>query len=165
VAYTELDIRHSSLPASAAALATQGNDYANVVGSCLDAPGCVGVTVWGLSDKYSWVPQTFSGAGDALLYNSAMGKKPAWTSVSSVLQARATGSSSTTAATTTTTVGTTTLTTSTRTTSSTATTTTSSSGAQQARWGQCGGIGWTGATSCQSPYTCQKLNDWYYQCL
>lgn len=44
VAYTELDIRHSSLPASSSALATQGNDYANVVGSCLDVDGCIGVT-------------------------------------------------------------------------------------------------------------------------
>ncbi len=35
VAFTELDIRHSSLPASASALVTQGNDYANVVGGCL----------------------------------------------------------------------------------------------------------------------------------
>ncbi|KXH69370.1 glycosyl hydrolase family 10 [Colletotrichum salicis] len=62
VAYTELDIRHSSLPASSAALVTQGNDYANVVGSCLDVAGCVGVTIWGFTDKYSWIPETFSGA-------------------------------------------------------------------------------------------------------
>ena len=46
VAYTEVDIRHSSLPASSSALVTQGNDYANVVGSCLDVAGCVGITVW-----------------------------------------------------------------------------------------------------------------------
>jgi hypothetical protein len=34
-----------------------------------------------------------------------------------------------------------------------------------ARWAQCGGIGWTGPTSCVSPYTCTKLNDYYHQCL
>ncbi|PVG02149.1 hypothetical protein CPB86DRAFT_811650 [Serendipita vermifera] len=33
------------------------------------------------------------------------------------------------------------------------------------QWGQCGGIGWTGSTTCDSPYVCTKLNDWYYQCL
>lgn len=33
------------------------------------------------------------------------------------------------------------------------------------RWGQCGGNGWTGPTTCASPYTCQKVNDWYSQCL
>ncbi|KAF5364539.1 hypothetical protein D9757_011335 [Collybiopsis confluens] len=27
-----------------------------------------------------------------------------------------------------------------------------------AEWGQCGGIGWTGATACQSPFTCQVIN-------
>ena len=31
--------------------------------------------------------------------------------------------------------------------------------------GQCGGNGWTGATSCVSGYTCTKINDWYHQCL
>lgn len=33
------------------------------------------------------------------------------------------------------------------------------------RWGQCGGIGWTGATKCRSPWECKPQNDWYYQCL
>lgn len=27
-------------------------------------------------------------------------------------------------------------------------------------WGQCGGNGRTGPTTCASPYTCQKVNDW-----
>ena len=30
---------------------------------------------------------------------------------------------------------------------------------------QCGGNGWTGATSCVSGYACTKVNDWYSQCL
>ncbi|KAG8782482.1 hypothetical protein FRC12_020772 [Ceratobasidium sp. 428] len=34
-----------------------------------------------------------------------------------------------------------------------------------AHYAQCGGIGWTGATTCQSPYTCNKVNDYYFQCL
>ncbi|KAG7449553.1 mannanase [Guyanagaster necrorhizus] len=32
-------------------------------------------------------------------------------------------------------------------------------------WGQCGGIGWTGDTTCVSGTVCTILNDWYYQCL
>ncbi|KAH7350183.1 endo-1,4-beta-xylanase Z [Plectosphaerella cucumerina] len=167
VAYTEVDIRHSSLPPSAAALVTQGNNYAAVVGSCIDVDSCVGVTIWGFTDKYSWVPQTFSGQGDALLYDVNYNKKPAWTSVSSVLAAAATGTVPTTTAappvTTTpaTTAAPTTLTTS----SARPTTTATPGGPQQARWGQCGGLNWTGPTVCQSPYTCQKQNDWYSQCL
>lgn len=33
------------------------------------------------------------------------------------------------------------------------------------QWGQCGGINYTGDTTCVSGTTCVKLNDWYYQCL
>lgn len=34
-----------------------------------------------------------------------------------------------------------------------------------AKWGQCGGQGWTGPTCCQSGSTCQPSNNWYSQCL
>ncbi|KAK4121203.1 carbohydrate-binding module family 1 protein [Parathielavia appendiculata] len=34
-----------------------------------------------------------------------------------------------------------------------------------AKWGQCGGSGWTGPTCCQSGSTCQASNQWYSQCL
>ncbi|RAL11747.1 putative extracellular endoglucanase/cellulase [Aspergillus homomorphus CBS 101889] len=30
---------------------------------------------------------------------------------------------------------------------------------------QCGGANWTGPTECESPYTCVKQNDFYYQCV
>ncbi|KAF8610293.1 carbohydrate-binding module family 1 protein [Ceratobasidium sp. AG-I] len=36
---------------------------------------------------------------------------------------------------------------------------------QSALYGQCGGIGWSGATTCVSGATCTKLNDYFYQCL
>ncbi|GJC80384.1 endo-1,4-beta-xylanase 1 [Colletotrichum liriopes] len=151
VAYTELDIRHSSLPASSTALATQGNDYANVVGSCLDVDGCVGVTIWGFTDKYSWIPETFSGQGDALLWDANFNKKPAYTSVSSVLAAAATGS-----------VPTTTVTLPSR---PPARRRSSPLRPLPVRWGQCGGSAWSGPTRCQSPWTCIKQNDFYSQCL
>jgi cellulose 1,4-beta-cellobiosidase len=34
-----------------------------------------------------------------------------------------------------------------------------------AHWGQCGGQGYTGSTTCASPYTCQEQNPYYSQCL
>ncbi|KAH6890638.1 glycoside hydrolase superfamily [Thelonectria olida] len=37
--------------------------------------------------------------------------------------------------------------------------------AQSSAWGQCGGKGWTGATTCVSGYTCTYQNDYYSQCL
>ncbi|KAH6873490.1 hypothetical protein BKA70DRAFT_282788 [Coprinopsis sp. MPI-PUGE-AT-0042] len=33
------------------------------------------------------------------------------------------------------------------------------------KYGQCGGSGWTGSGSCSSGTTCQKVNDWYSQCV
>ncbi|KAJ2902902.1 putative acetylxylan esterase A [Zalerion maritima] len=47
----------------------------------------------------------------------------------------------------------------------TATSTTTAAGAGQTHWGQCGGIGWSGPTSCESPYTCTFYNDYYAQCI
>lgn len=32
-------------------------------------------------------------------------------------------------------------------------------------YGQCGGSGWTGSTTCCSGSTCQLVNSYYYQCL
>ncbi|TEB24887.1 hypothetical protein FA13DRAFT_1638238 [Coprinellus micaceus] len=33
------------------------------------------------------------------------------------------------------------------------------------KYGQCGGTGYTGSTTCAAGSTCQKLNDWYSQCV
>ncbi|ESK94153.1 cellobiohydrolase ii [Moniliophthora roreri MCA 2997] len=37
--------------------------------------------------------------------------------------------------------------------------------AQSPAWGQCGGIGWSGPTSCASGSTCTKVDDYYSQCI
>ncbi|KAF3923643.1 Exoglucanase-6A [Orbilia brochopaga] len=41
----------------------------------------------------------------------------------------------------------------------------SGAAAQQTMWGQCGGIGWTGATNCVAGAQCSTLNPYYAQCL
>ncbi|KAF9880492.1 hypothetical protein CkaCkLH20_02446 [Colletotrichum karsti] len=41
----------------------------------------------------------------------------------------------------------------------------SSSGVTAQAWGQCGGSGWTGATTCAAGTSCVVQNDWYSQCL
>lgn len=53
----------------------------------------------------------------------------------------------------------------TTTTSTTSTTTSTAPQPTQTKYGQCGGVGWTGPTLCQAGSTCQKQNDWYSQCL
>ena len=64
VAITELDIR-MTLPSTAALLQQQKTDYTSVIAACMAVDGCVGITVWDWTDKYSWVPSTFSGQGAA----------------------------------------------------------------------------------------------------
>lgn len=72
-------------------------------------------------------------------------------------------SSSPTARPTTTSSSSTKVTSSTRVTSTTPTPT--STGAMVPKWGQCGGIGWTGPTNCPAGTICTKANDYYSQCL
>lgn len=92
VAYTELDIAHefpknsSNRIPDAAALEQQAEDYVAVVGSCLDEPKCVGVTVWQFTDEYSWVPDAFEGRDQACLWTRDYKKKPAYDAVSKLLR-------------------------------------------------------------------------------
>ncbi|KAK2038779.1 family 10 glycosyl hydrolase, partial [Colletotrichum somersetense] len=87
VAYTEFDIKFTSLPYTAAGLESQAQAYVNVIKACLNVEGCVGWTIWDWTDKYSWVPGTFPGQGGACLWDNNFKPKPAYYSVSSVLAA------------------------------------------------------------------------------
>ncbi|KAK1760422.1 glycosyl hydrolase family 61-domain-containing protein [Echria macrotheca] len=42
---------------------------------------------------------------------------------------------------------------------------TNGGGQVQTKWGQCGGIGWTGPTTCEAGSTCTVLNSYYSQCV
>ncbi|WP_353387890.1 endo-1,4-beta-xylanase [Thermobispora bispora] len=84
VALTEVDIR-IPLPVTSAKLAQQRADYEKVVRACLAVSKCVGVTVWGVTDKYSWVPDVFPGEGAALLFDDNYNPKPAYDGVVTAL--------------------------------------------------------------------------------
>lgn len=146
-ALTELDIRFSSLPATSSGLQTQADNYASVVRACLNVEGCVGITVWDFTDKYSWIPNTFEGEGAACLFDEDLNAKPAYYSVQSVLASAASTIIST------------------MTSTSTAAATTTAVGEAAARWEQCGGLNHNGPTHCASPWTCTYVNEWYSQCL
>lgn len=77
VAITELDIR-MILPATDALLQQQKEDYQSAVSACHSVPGCIGVTVWDFTDKYSWVPGTFRGQGAACPWDENLVRKPAY---------------------------------------------------------------------------------------
>ncbi|KAK3708756.1 hypothetical protein LTR37_011277 [Vermiconidia calcicola] len=77
VAYTEIDVRMNT-PPTPAKLKKQADVYETVARSCLAVKRCVGMTTWGVSDKYSWIPETFEGEGAALMWNKKYKKKPAY---------------------------------------------------------------------------------------
>ncbi|KAK2043987.1 family 10 glycosyl hydrolase [Colletotrichum somersetense] len=70
VAITELDI--DTAPPE---------DYATVVAACINVPKCVGITVWGISDKDSWKAEK-----QPLLYDVNYKPKPAYKSIISMLR-------------------------------------------------------------------------------
>ncbi|MET7455718.1 endo-1,4-beta-xylanase [Streptomyces sp. NPDC005574] len=72
VQITELDIEGSG--------SSQATSYANVVKACLAVSRCTGVTVWGVTDKYSW-----RSSGTPLLFDGNYGKKPAYDAVLAAL--------------------------------------------------------------------------------
>ncbi|GAB6938626.1 endo-1,4-beta-xylanase [Isoptericola variabilis] len=78
VRITELDIRVPT-PASSASLAQQAADYRTVTEACLAVDRCTGITVWGVDDGHSWVPDVFPGQGAALLWDASYAPKPAYT--------------------------------------------------------------------------------------
>jgi endo-1,4-beta-xylanase len=72
VQITELDIEGSG--------SAQATSYTNVVNACLAVSRCTGLTVWGITDKYSW-----RSSGTPLLFDGNYGKKPAYTAVLTAL--------------------------------------------------------------------------------
>ena len=76
-AVTEADVR-SVLPVDDAEVQAQAQGYSLLMQSCLLEPRCVSFTVWGFTDKYQWVPQTFPGEGSAALWDADYVAKPAY---------------------------------------------------------------------------------------
>ncbi|MGW7268481.1 endo-1,4-beta-xylanase [Streptomyces sp. NPDC054842] len=68
VQITELDIEGSG--------SAQATSYGNVVKACLGVARCTGITVWGITDKYSW-----RSSGTPLLFDGNYAAKPAYDAV------------------------------------------------------------------------------------
>jgi endo-1,4-beta-xylanase len=83
---TEADVR-IPLPADEADLKRQASDYRGMIAACLATAHCTSFTVWGFTDKYSWVPDVFDGEGAANLYDESFQPKPAYTAVADELAA------------------------------------------------------------------------------
>ncbi|BCJ50291.1 hypothetical protein Asp14428_17660 [Actinoplanes sp. NBRC 14428] len=89
-AITELDVR-MDLPASgvptAEQLRTQADYYKTVLNACLAVDGCNSFTIWGFTDKYSWVPVFFPSEGAATVMGDNFERKPAYYALRDTLAA------------------------------------------------------------------------------
>ena len=70
---------------AASALLAEATDYNAMLQACLQTPRCISYTVWGWSDKWSWVPSVFAGEGAADLYDENYLPKPAYDAVHQTL--------------------------------------------------------------------------------
>lgn len=82
--FTEVDVR-MIMPTDNTKLQAQANGYGILLRACLLAKRCTSFTVWGFTDKYSWVPGVFAGEGAANLLDENFGQKPAYQAVSQTL--------------------------------------------------------------------------------
>ena len=73
------------LPADTVKLQAQAQGYSALMQGCLLANRCVSFTVWGFTDKYSWVPGFFTGQGAACLLDENFAAKPGYREVQAVL--------------------------------------------------------------------------------
>lgn len=85
---TELDLR-ITLPATAAKVAQQAEDYGQLFGMSAASGAVKVIQTWGLYDGRSWVPKFFEGYGDALLLDRDLKPKPAYHAAIEQLQRQA----------------------------------------------------------------------------
>jgi len=95
VEITELDARVRLFADSPDPYRAQGEYFRAVSSICLEEPACTGLTVWGISDRYTWMskfaPFKWMQPLDPLLFDLSMRRKPAYYGVAEALRsARAT---------------------------------------------------------------------------
>lgn len=83
-AFTEVDVRFD-LPVDNWKTAGQVGSFNTLLQACLLTPRCVMFTVWGFTDKYSWIPGWFDGQGSATPFDENLQPKPAYRGLQQVL--------------------------------------------------------------------------------
>ncbi|MCS7138794.1 MAG: endo-1,4-beta-xylanase [Crenarchaeota archaeon] len=84
VEITEMDVS-IPMPASNDELAKQAEIYKKIFKTYLDSAGPNTFIMWGFTDKYSWIPYTFSESGAALIFDEKYRTKPAYYALVEVL--------------------------------------------------------------------------------
>ncbi len=89
-AITEIDVRMdvaAGTQPTAAQLEKQASYYQRALDACIAVEECNSFTIWGFTDKYSWVPVFFPEEGAATIMWDDLGKKPAFYALRRALQA------------------------------------------------------------------------------
>ena len=81
---TEMDVR-IKMPAKWEDLIKQAEIYRDILRVCLSADNCKAFVMWGFTDKYSWIPGSFSGYGAALIFDESYMPKPAYYYIAATL--------------------------------------------------------------------------------
>jgi endo-1,4-beta-xylanase len=86
IRFTELDVRIPVVNgvAASADLDRQRQVYKTMTELCVNQPRCSGITLWGFTDKRSWItdyPDTFSGYGAATPATATYARKAAWSGI------------------------------------------------------------------------------------
>jgi len=75
-------------PAGDAQLKVQADVYYRLMKTCLAVSRCHSFTVWGFTDRQSWIPSSSPGYGSATLLNTQLQAKPAYGAVVTALRTR-----------------------------------------------------------------------------
>jgi endo-1,4-beta-xylanase len=81
---TEMDVRIPDRHTESD-LQNQADIYRQIFKRCLTQPAVKAIQVWGVTDKYSWIPSTYPGTGSALLFDNEYNAKAAYYAVQDVL--------------------------------------------------------------------------------
>jgi endo-1,4-beta-xylanase len=83
-AFTEVDVR-MPLPEDPIKVQAQAQGFTTLLQACLLADRCVSYTLWGFTDRYSWVPGVFDGQGSATPLTADLTRKPAYAAIRDTL--------------------------------------------------------------------------------
>lgn len=85
ISITELDVRLPT-PSDETKLATQASMYRAYIETVLATPACKTFMMWGFTDRHSWIPGTFPGTGEALIFDNSYQPKPAYAALLQALK-------------------------------------------------------------------------------
>jgi endo-1,4-beta-xylanase len=82
VEITELDVRVRLFSDDPDPYAAQGRYFRDLATACAKQPACRGITVWGISDRFTWIdeepPFRWMKPNDPLLFDQDLRRKPAY---------------------------------------------------------------------------------------